>query len=250
MNILNKKGFGIIPAILVIAVISASIGVTYTFIKNRQVARIVEDGAAVVITNFDECVKAGNPVMESSPEQCIHGDKTFTNTKAIHTIANEGLYFVYKPADWPKIEPYENSTDGQKSAGISLTSDVFHVGFAFGQDGKGGFTCFDISEYNPETCKSESKVIQTIPLNEKPVNIVAHMHKEPDSDASYALYLTDKSQCKDAFSCSFPAKHEAFKNNSAVTASYSDDRTFKSIEEFVLQPEVKRAIEIFTSVEY
>jgi len=31
------------------------------------------------ITSFDECVKAGNPVMESYPRQCaVPGGKTFT----------------------------------------------------------------------------------------------------------------------------------------------------------------------------
>lgn len=29
------------------------------------------------ITNFEECVAAGNPVMESYPRQCRHGDQTF-----------------------------------------------------------------------------------------------------------------------------------------------------------------------------
>lgn len=30
-----------------------------------------------VISNFDECVAVGNPVMESYPRQCRHGDATF-----------------------------------------------------------------------------------------------------------------------------------------------------------------------------
>ncbi|MBN2306979.1 hypothetical protein JXD20_03260 [Candidatus Peregrinibacteria bacterium] len=30
------------------------------------------------VTNFEECVAAGNPVMESYPRQCRHGDQTFT----------------------------------------------------------------------------------------------------------------------------------------------------------------------------
>ncbi len=30
------------------------------------------------ISNFDECVEAGNPVMESYPRQCMAGDRTFT----------------------------------------------------------------------------------------------------------------------------------------------------------------------------
>ena len=30
------------------------------------------------ITNFQECIDAGNPVMESYPRQCRAGDRTFT----------------------------------------------------------------------------------------------------------------------------------------------------------------------------
>jgi hypothetical protein len=35
----------------------------------------VED---ISVTNFEECVEIGNPVMESYPRQCRHGDNTFT----------------------------------------------------------------------------------------------------------------------------------------------------------------------------
>lgn len=34
------------------------------------------------VTNFDECVAAGNPVMESYPRQCRHGDQTFVEEVA------------------------------------------------------------------------------------------------------------------------------------------------------------------------
>lgn len=33
---------------------------------------------AIIVTNFDECIQAGNPAMESYPRQCRHGDETFT----------------------------------------------------------------------------------------------------------------------------------------------------------------------------
>lgn len=33
---------------------------------------------AVVVTNFEECAKAGNPVMESYPRQCRHEKTTYT----------------------------------------------------------------------------------------------------------------------------------------------------------------------------
>jgi len=32
---------------------------------------------AVLVTNFEECVAAGNPVMESYPRQCRHGGQTY-----------------------------------------------------------------------------------------------------------------------------------------------------------------------------
>lgn len=38
----------------------------------------------LVVTNFEECVAIGNPMMESYPSKCRHGDKTF-----IENIGNE-----------------------------------------------------------------------------------------------------------------------------------------------------------------
>lgn len=38
-----------------------------------------DNQAAQSIDSFAECVAAGNPVMESYPEQCRAGDRTFTN---------------------------------------------------------------------------------------------------------------------------------------------------------------------------
>ena len=39
--------------------------------------RQVEVNEVKEITSFEECIKAGNPVMESYPRQCIAGGKTF-----------------------------------------------------------------------------------------------------------------------------------------------------------------------------
>ncbi len=41
------------------------------------------------ITNFDECVAAGNPVMESFPEQCRANNQTFVNDKAVPPVLEE-----------------------------------------------------------------------------------------------------------------------------------------------------------------
>lgn len=250
MKRIENKGFGVIPTFLVLTVVVAVIVASYFLIKSRQSARTLEGNDNNEISSFEECVNAGNPVMESFPGQCSYNGKTFTNTMTKHVIADEGLTVAYAPADWPEIEPYNENVGGRKTAGISLRSEIFYLNFAFGQEGKGGFTCFDTADFNPDLCKSESKVVQTIRLNNQPVNIIAHMHKEPDSPASYRLFLTDKTECKDSFSCTFPAVNPVFQNNSSVIAGYSDDRTFAGFEDFLQQEEVKRALEILTSANY
>ena len=58
----------IIPAIIVI-IILATFGVAWRLTMNE---------APPLVTNFEECITAGNPVMESYPRQCRAGDKSFT----------------------------------------------------------------------------------------------------------------------------------------------------------------------------
>ncbi len=41
------------------------------------------------ISNFDECIAAGNPAMESYPRRCRAGDKTFTE-QIEGTVLTEG----------------------------------------------------------------------------------------------------------------------------------------------------------------
>ena len=65
-NKIIKKTLLIIIAILIIV----GFGVTWKLTK--------KEAPPFRITNFEECAKAGNPVMESYPRQCRHGDKTFT----------------------------------------------------------------------------------------------------------------------------------------------------------------------------
>jgi hypothetical protein len=57
---------------------------TNTIIKNISIvfsviALLFLIGCAeeIVVTNFEECLAAGNPAMESYPRQCRHGDQTF-----------------------------------------------------------------------------------------------------------------------------------------------------------------------------
>lgn len=58
------------PIIIIVAIIII-IGLIITWAQSRKVL-------APVVTNFEECVATGNPVMESYPRQCRYGTETFT----------------------------------------------------------------------------------------------------------------------------------------------------------------------------
>src|SRR3989344_5831665 len=68
-----------------IAVVLAIVGaLLLAFVQNREEAQLLS------ITNFDECVAAGYPIMESYPEQCATPDgRTFVNERQI--IPDDGL---------------------------------------------------------------------------------------------------------------------------------------------------------------
>lgn len=63
------------------------------------------------ITNFEECVLAGNPVMESYPEQCRANGQTFINERQTAEIPTSGMpvpgsetpEMIVEPT--PKISP-------------------------------------------------------------------------------------------------------------------------------------------------
>lgn len=61
--------------VIVIAIIALLIGFGAGFVlKNNTVP---DTDTQVTVTNFEECVAAGNPVMESYPRQCRHEGVTY-----------------------------------------------------------------------------------------------------------------------------------------------------------------------------
>lgn len=76
------------------------------------------------ITNFDECVAAGNPVMESFPEQCSANGQTFVNdTQAAspeESVASNGFEHIEEsgqkafsmiiPDGWSVIKPLDQDS--------------------------------------------------------------------------------------------------------------------------------------------
>ena len=69
----NANGFGVIPVVLLVVLVGLVVFTGWYVWQAR------EDSKKPVITNFEECVAAGYPVMESYPEQCAADGQTFTN---------------------------------------------------------------------------------------------------------------------------------------------------------------------------
>lgn len=50
----------------------------YDCVYQGETAPMIRSGEGL-IKNFDDCVAAGNPILESYPEQCVHEGTTFVN---------------------------------------------------------------------------------------------------------------------------------------------------------------------------
>jgi hypothetical protein len=120
----SHKGFAVLEALLVF-VILAIIGGTGYFVwhgrqetnKTLESSQKAADSAPKItrITNFDECVAAGNPVMESYPEQCRANGKTFTKdvTKDWKQFTSRsGKYSLKYPSTWSQATHPEACSEG------------------------------------------------------------------------------------------------------------------------------------------
>lgn len=68
-------------AIFIIFLIFA-IAISYILITSKENKEVEEN--KVIVSSFEECVLAGNPIMESYPRQCMDGDNLF-----IEEVENE-----------------------------------------------------------------------------------------------------------------------------------------------------------------
>lgn len=77
MKVINNKGFGTIALVLAMLVLAIAVSAGVYITKNKDTSN--NSSRPSVITNFEQCVAAGNPIMESYPEQCAANGKTYSN---------------------------------------------------------------------------------------------------------------------------------------------------------------------------
>lgn len=75
--------------------------------------------SSVVVTNFEECAATGAPILESFPEQCMYGGKTYTRELTQEEIDN------LNPNSYPAEEDYYGSSS---ESACSVDSDCVIMG--------------------------------------------------------------------------------------------------------------------------
>ncbi len=157
-----QKGFipvavAIIIAVLVILFVGAGMYCQYQ--KNNEPHDIIDWDDIVDynnISNFEECIAAGNPAMESHPRQCIANGKTFVEVLTnINTVLDE-------TDDW-----------------LIYTNDEYNYSFQYSS----GWT-IEITEYDESPFSSDVVVIKNL-LDESVLHIC------PDSRGMSCLTFQD-----------------------------------------------------------
>lgn len=72
----TQSGFSAILALVLLMVVVVLVGVGWYWWSGRGEQN---DNVRARITSFEECVAAGNPIMETYPEQCRADGQTFVN---------------------------------------------------------------------------------------------------------------------------------------------------------------------------
>lgn len=142
----NQSGFSPIEIIIIIVMIGLT-GAVGWLVYDRQQKSEQSSQNPATIDSFEECVAAGNPVMESYPEQCAANGKTYVNPKQqlkdetadwISYTDRSGKYSLKYPTNWVVANNLEFCAEYLLLLGVKMTEDQSSVGKC-GSGGAGAF---------------------------------------------------------------------------------------------------------------
>lgn len=179
----KQQGFGHVGTALVILLIAVLGGVGW-FVYNQK--NKSSDKANKSITSFAECAAAGNPIMESYPEQCAANGKTFVNDKSrpvqmpdetlnwVLFTPEDKAYSVRVPDGWLAVSLHNNLYVRQAKnltykAGTKATIEMLQEG---GWDGSSPFALINPGSYHDQIVR-KGKEVGTIKTD---AGVTAHKH--------------------------------------------------------------------------
>lgn len=142
--------------------------------------------------NFEECVAMGNPVMESYPRQCKHGEETFVEEVEDYSTGKENLIRVSNPV------PNQEITSPFAASGEARGYWFFEASFPISiLDGNGNEIVMGIAEAQGEWMTEDFVPFLSNIVFEKPETsngtIVFHRDNPsglPENDNSIEIPIT------------------------------------------------------------
>lgn len=218
----NQSGFSHIEIFLVVIVV-VLIGAVGWMVYDRQSDKNDSSATATKqISNFDECAAAGNPIMETYPEQCAANGKTFTKGVAGQSVDTNKYLAV---EEWKvKFEKRQDTPSGitykVKDASLAYGDGAQELKFFSSARAKLGISCNNEEMAALRIVRSNTKIIQDTPPLPEP-KIISN---------TYYYIIGDKSggSCVDGVK-----EGDSSENNPAMAEDERINETYTQLAETI-----------------
>jgi hypothetical protein len=127
----SQAGFAHVGLIFLLIVVVGIVGGGGYYIWHKNHEKKTSDNSqterkTAKITNYEECVAAGNPVMESYPTQCAANGKTFVNKDQKAAVA--GVGYITGRASYPSERLADDEKICAENVGDRATVSCVDVG--------------------------------------------------------------------------------------------------------------------------
>ena len=212
MKKLGQRGFSAVEGVLIFVIIALVGGVGWYVWSNKD--KTNENDSS--ISSYEECITAGNPMLESEPPQCEANGKVFTegNSQGKQQTANK-LPSYELPKNWSEISCDSNDS---KAVLLSINEDK-----AKNCDDRSNTVLIISSSYENEDCLTNKEYEQ---LKETKPWKSYECKQTKVNDASVQLVKKDTG--------GGPSLTYVFDSNKNVSITYysKDDGTFPELKSY------------------